>query len=384
MLMKKNKRVLCLLLVILVGYIFSFSFNETHWETGGNNTWLDTWHKIDVKKQEVKKKDIVRIFCDTLTWEADTDTIQAEKQSIFLALLCNNGTKKEWFFEIEGSWANTFIKKEFSYKKAKFQSENCKKEYSEKCNVAELADNLITLVLSEMFTVREATAFSVRWNVKAFSSKEKLEARKNKYIKTYLWIDAEIEKYCAQGWRHKGTCKMIENHIKSFKKAFKKLQIIDIDELYKIDEEYETAKIKCSDKNDKANKKINSKDYMIYCGLVWEEEWGLNMFVNLIYNELQWYAVFSTYYWQILSQREEIVDSIRSEYLQSFAWPKKFVELTEETISDLNDITVTFPIHVVLTAFQEDLLYVRDKYLVKLVTPFYCLYHKLRNVQFNK
>jgi hypothetical protein len=61
---------------------------------------------------------------------------------------------------------------------------------------------------------------------------------------------------------------MIENHIKSFKKAFKKLQIIDIDELYKIDEEYETAKIKCSDKNDKANKKINSKDYMIYCGLV--------------------------------------------------------------------------------------------------------------------
>ena len=108
------------------------------------------------------------------------------------------------------------------------------------------------------------------------------------------------------------------------------------------------------------------------------------MFVNLIYNELQWYAIFSTYYWQILSQREEMVDSIRSEYMQSFAWPEKFIKLTEETISDLNDITVTFPIHVVLTAFQEDLLYVRDKYLVKLVTPFYCLYHKLRNVQFNK
>jgi hypothetical protein len=77
-------------------------------------------------------------------------------------------------------------------------------------------------------------------------------------------------------------------------------------------------------------------------------------------------------------------EDLRSEYQQSFAWPDKFLSITEESFTDLLNMSVTYPMHVFLLAFQEDLLRVRDKYLVKAVTPLYCLYHKLRNVQFDK
>jgi hypothetical protein len=63
---------------------------------------------------------------------------------------------------------------------------------------------------------------------------------------------------------------------------------------------------------------------------------------------------------------------------------KKFLTITEESFIDLVNIATTYPVHVTLVAYQEDLLRVRDNYLVKLVTPIYCLYYKLRNVQFDK
>jgi hypothetical protein len=64
--------------------------------------------------------------------------------------------------------------------------------------------------------------------------------------------------------------------------------------------------------------------------------------------------------------------------------PDKFLSLMEESMTELLNISLTYPLHVVLVAYEEDLLRMRDKYLVKIVTPIYCLYHKLRNVQYDK
>ncbi|MBQ9554297.1 hypothetical protein IJU97_05115 [bacterium] len=51
-----------------------------------------------------------------------------------------------------------YEKETFSFKKAKYSS-SCREEYKEKCNVAELTDNILTQVLSEYFTIKEADIF---------------------------------------------------------------------------------------------------------------------------------------------------------------------------------------------------------------------------------
>jgi hypothetical protein len=43
------------------------------------------------------------------------------------------------------------------------------------------------------------------------------------------------------------------------------------------------------------------------------------MFTDTVYNEIMWYSIFTRYYAQILSQREEMREDLRSEYQQSFA-----------------------------------------------------------------
>ena len=100
-----------------------------------------------------------------------------------------------------------------------------------------------------------------------------------------------------------------------------------------------------------------------------------------------WYTMFSVYYSDTLSQWGEInsfgilVDNLEGEYEESIAWPSKFDTLVYQTLEELMNIKATYPLHVYLVAYQEKLLYLRDNYLSKIVTPIYCLYYKFRNVQ---
>ena len=221
-----------------------------------------------------------------------------------------------------------------------------------------------------MFTIREATVFGVKWTVKDFSSSTKMDEWKKKFIETYLRIP-ESQDYC-KGWNHRQTCKMLDKQMKQFKKALKKLKYINIDAVFT----EENARLDCTGEVARNN--------IVYCWLAWEQQWWLAMFSNLVYNEIEWYSIFTTYYGEMLSQRDLIPDDIKSEYFQSKAWTEKFLTITKESFIDLLGLSNTYPIHVTLVAYQEDLLRLRDKYLVKVVTPIYCLYHKLRNVQFDK
>lgn len=88
-----------------------------------------------------------------------------------------------------------------------------------------------------------------------------------------------------------------------------------------------------------------------------------------------------TYYTNILSMRNEINYSTRDEIAQYSEDSVKFFQLTNQTLDDLFVLSRSYPIHIGLLAYQEDLLRLRNKSLSKIVTPFYTLYHKLRNVQ---
>ena len=366
MVMKTNKTVkyLWLLWILVLGWLFSFWI--TYW---GN--YFDALSRSTTYAKTASKQNIVlgvSGFCNIMKTELDEDSKLALSQSFFMASLCSNWKKAddEKFF----TKANEYIQDKFSFKTAWFQSE-CRTEYRPGCDVAELADNLLTQILSEMFTIREATVFWIQWKHTELNNGETLKERKNRFVENYLWVP-KAEDYCKGSGNHKQVCKMIENQLKQFKKALKNLQYINLDKLYE-----NQQKDKCNDTDFMLNN-------LTYCWLVWEIQWWLDMFVDLVYNEIQRYSLFSSYYGYVLSQQDEMTNALKTEYEKSLIWPEKFMNLAEETFRDLNNIAVTYPLHVVLVAFEEDLLYVRDKYLSKIVTPFYCLYYKLRNVQFDK
>ena len=364
--MKKiwRRTYLRLLGLLVAGCSFSLFSNVQAAETATKN-WIDeilSWVVAD----EFNKQDIVTQFCNAMTWALDEDSKAALQQSLFVAMLCTNGKHDSELFEK----ANNLIKENVSYRTLGFQS-TCQKTYKENCDVAELADNLLTQILSELFTLREAVAFGIAWPDKDFSNGGTVKEWKEAFIKEYLGVD-DSKKFCEWG-DHKKTCEMLDKQMKQFKKSIKNIKFINLEKLF-------GEKSECKDDNTRDN----SKNNIVYCWAVWEVDGWLNMFTNLVYNEIEWYSIFASFYWQILSQRSQVEEDIRIEYGQSLLGPEKFLMITEESIKDLLNISLTYPMHVVLVAFQEDMLRVRDKYLVKVVTPIYCLYHKLRNVQFDK
>ncbi len=100
----------------------------------------------------------------------------------------------------------------------------------------------------------------------------------------------------------------------------------------------------------------------------------------MLYNELTRYFTFVTYYKQILNQRNIVDKAISDEISQLEASQEKLLFLTNETLEDLVTFSTSYPIHIGMLIYQEDLLRFRNR-LSKVVTPFYTLYHKLRNVQ---
>lgn len=78
-----------------------------------------------------------------------------------------------------------------------------------------------------------------------------------------------------------------------------------------------------------------------------------------------------------LSRSTEKTADIVAKTQQHIAWTQDAVDMS---MRSLREMAATFPIHIGLLIYYEDLYRLR-KELVKMVTPLYTLSDKLRNVQ---
>jgi len=80
-----------------------------------------------------------------------------------------------------------------------------------------------------------------------------------------------------------------------------------------------------------------------------------------------------------------VEDTVELELLREIEVFQQEIKIAEEALEialdDLQDFAATYPLHIGLVMYQEELKTFRDKYAVKMVTPFYTLYEKFRNVQ---
>lgn len=326
------------------------------------------------------KKEVVQAFCSKLkNKNFSSEQNFPSNQSLFLALLCNhNGVHADYFQETTFS----YLKKNkpwdselLSYKTAKF-TQSCQSEYQEKCNLALLADEIMTQLFSELFTLKQAEIFGL--TTLKLTSDADINKEINKYVLEKFAIPSEGKNgFCWENedLNYPKTCALLKKQMKSFLPTIQKFKLLDPLPLYDtIKEKNQTSTFKSCQSSGKMSYDI------VLCGTLWETDNGLRPFINMLYNELTRYFTFTTYYKQILNQRNIVDEATSDEISQLEASQEKLLFLTNETLEDLVTFSTSYPIHIGMLMYQEDLLRFRNR-LSKVVTPFYTLYHKLRNVQ---
>lgn len=387
--MKKKLIVLCIILIVnLSEASFSFIEPQNSIDLLKIDATLDNFQSTH-SELPPSKKTIIKHFCKVALQDAISKGFDSEQDlyssqnSIFMRFLCKETktlTDQSVFSPfLQDSDESYFL--ENAAKKIWFP-EQCQTEELWECNLYRLSRNTITKTLDELFTIKHANLYGLT-NIN-FTSQKNIEEQINAFMQHYFFQEEkEITDDFCQGKNHKypQTCKIMKNNLKTFKNSFKNFKILNTKQLFKdseikLQQEQKPENEYCYYTKDKSK----SYDYL-FCGLLETNTRGLKPFKNLIYNELLWHNLFSSYASQQLELRPQPNKEIVLEITMLKQAQNKILELANSTLEELSHIQHSYPLHIGMLMYQEDLLKLRTNSLAKLVNPFYSLFYKLQNVQ---
>lgn len=319
---------------------------------------------------------------DTRDWERTFDS----RQSIFVYALCSSFREWGWtpFIVEESDLSNIFKWKWNIAQILKLQQlnekgeDNCsldKKNQLNECDMSIYATEIFSTIMSDIFKIKYAQVFSVDSSEKFAKTEKRITA----FFSWYFFITDEYKKIKDQ---YPQTISVINSNQKYYKKVLDKLKILDNNKLAKIEDNI------CVE----------------WWNVVWENfikcamhgsQWRwLTLdppFITLLYNELLNYQIFEKTYqnrlstkvsWVSSNERERIKYESRIWEFQSYV--NKQIDAVYKTLHDLEELNMTYPLHIWLLMYQEKLKKFRDKKLSPVVTLFYSLSEKLQNVQLPK
>lgn len=388
---KRNYWIISIFWVLLVWSGFSVSANFENSEKDLSDSILKAldFFPKDITLADWPMKDsIISNFC---TIALKPEVISAfwslypwsdPRQSIFLTLMCSKSDVKNNFssFMSVGTKGeeNRYLKTH-SIKLLVPQNVACyANEFQVGCDIARLSEEIITLILEELTTLKQWNLYGVTMN--NLSSPKNLEENINILTKEKLLIHyASQQNFCkskTQGYPK--TCKIIQQSMRAFQKAFSRFRLLNVESLLGKDiDSFKEKQAICT-------KNTSAEDYdHMFCELIGRTHEGLDPFVTRVYTELLRYQLFSTYYTSHLwsTNTADMVDASRYEFVRMQAFSKKLLPTINTTLKQLAELQNTYPLHIGMLAYQEELLRLRDKYLSKLVAPFYSVFYKLQNVQ---
>lgn len=388
---KRNYWIISIFWVLLVWSGFSVSANFENTEKDLSNSILkalDFFPKDITLADWPMKNSIISNFCTTAL---KPEVISAfgslypwsdPRQSIFLTLICSKSDVKNNFssFMSVGTKReeNRYLKTH-SIKLLAPQNIACyANEFQVGCDIARLSEEIITLILEELTTLKQWNLYGVTMN--NLSSPKNLEENINILTKEKLLIHyASQQNFCkskTQGYPK--TCKIIQQSMRAFQKAFSRFRLLNVESLLGKDiDSFKEKQAICTKDN-------AAEDYdHMFCEIIGRTHEGLDPFVTRVYTELLRYQLFSTYYTSHLwsTNTADMVDASRYEFVRMQTFSKKLLPTINTTLKQLAELQNTYPLHIGMLAYQEELLRLRDKYLSKLVAPFYSVFYKLQNVQ---
>ena len=388
---KRNYWIISIFWVLLVWSGFSVSANFENTEKDLSNSILKAldFFPKDITLADWPMKDsIISNFC---TIALKPEVISAfwslypwsdPRQSIFLTLICSKSDVKNNFssFMSVGTKGeeNRYLKTHSINLLAPQNIACYANEFQVGCDIARLSEEIITLILEELTTLKQWNLYGVTMN--NLSSPKNLEENMNILTKEKLLIHyASQENFCkskTQGYPK--TCKIIQQSMRTFQKAFSRFRLLNVESLLAKDiDSFKEKQAICT-------KNTSAEDYdHMFCEIIGRTHEGLDPFVTRVYTELLRYQLFSTYYTSHLwsTNTADMVDASRYEFVRMQAFSKKVLPTINTTLKQLAELQNTYPLHIGMLAYQEELLRLRDKYLSKLVAPFYSVFYKLQNVQ---
>lgn len=320
-----------------------------------------------------------------VTWD---NYYYSAKDSVFLYMICHNidsnfdkifnnkfNSEKDWYFtqsSFTGLWIVDYSQDpDFDY-----CSPTSTLNY---CDLTYHIPRVFNMIINDLFSVQQSRIYGL---TTPDFDKKSIETQIDEYARDKFNI-----KFCdSTDWKYPKLCKNMKTYTKASAKLLKDLNILNYNNLYD-----EATK---PDYSSKCRSGYGTYTYnVLACGL-FDSSFGMNdMYIGLVYNEFMYLSLFVKYYNYSIVSNPDLAPSTQKNdyqaginYLQNNAYEfNREVNSSQKAISlgmkMLREIDVSFPLHVWFMMYQEDLLNLRDKSLYKIVTPFYTLYGKLRNVQ---
>lgn len=360
-----------------------------------------SWLKQSLDSATTRKQ-LVQNFCkevlqtDSLEFLNDLSKSYSPASSVFLYILCRNaGVDRKQFDPIfqkaeKSSLADDFVKnRKFPSKK----DPNAKSELDtfdpctslgdmQQCNFSEILPKTFDLLINEYANIKQVTFYgyindkeSIEDQIKRFSkdyfedgSLSSCAANNAPYLSKNINTDSKTDQ-CS----HPKTYVYVKQSIENSKNLInsRNLQILNPQPVLKIFG---------------ANRTLQS--------IAFEAGMGMEPFQNIVYNELMWYNLFlSSYRYALLSNLQlqnnlfGSVEKIKNSQQEEIDALSKAVSNSQRAVPlmmrMMKNIAYTFPIHIGMLAYYEDLIAFRNT-LARIYTPIDQLYYKLRNVQDTK
>ena len=245
------------------------------------------------------------------------------------------------------------------------------------CDMSIYATDIFSAIMSDVFKIKYAQVFQLD-SVKNY---DKRQARIEAFISWYFNM---TEWYKTLQSEFPQTIDVINANQKYYKQILDGLVLLNNDKLADI----------ANDAECNSNKNQIWENF-IACALHGSNWNGMTLepsFITWFSNELLNYRMFMQYYQSWLTKSlEEVKSKWDSWQVDQMKLTVEITDLKEyvdmqldvawQTFHELEDVSMTYPLHIWLLLYQEKIKRFRDKNLSPIVTHFYSLSEKLQNVQ---
>lgn len=334
---------------------------------------------LEAKVSFAHQKDIISHFCTTLYTQDillinNSQDIYNPKQSFFVHVLCKPFSSAS---DLDTSDNDDYFKKDtrdsFGVVGRKIGTINaCDSRYGmQYCNIVTQFSRVYNDIIGDYIDIQQAQIYG------ATQSSDTPTKKAEDYVAKYFaWFIICPNQKCT----YPDTQKRLVGYIKNAQSLLDDLDIIDYKKL--MNQKTDTCSF--------APKKTSYRH--VVCGLHAADVVQYTNFLQLAYNEQFFYHLFLRYLAHVANTDITFLPAdIRSD-VEKTAMARislqqsidnniqRSTDALETSLRMLQEMRVTFPLHITLLFYYEDLKKLRQE-LVKIVTPLYTLYDKLRNVQ---
>lgn len=331
-------------------------------------------------------KSMVKHFCSTilamppvLDYGPSTSAYLFDpKQSMFLYVLCDDlkvtgsalADDTKYDFIKRRTWEQYGITTQDKYETEWLCAPGWGLQF---CNIPQQFFGVYNDIMSTYIDMFQAQIYgaNLQWN----SAKDRAQAFVKKYL---VWLDICPDGNCV----YPTTEKRLEKYVKNGQNLRSSVSVIDTKKLA-ANTAFGDLKKVCSS--------VGTGYAVLPCAFADVQSTPYKAFLNLIMQEHFFFRLFLTYYDYVIETDRTILPNnykeasalngkrlAVSQSVQNYiSWSKQALWMS---LSMLHELRVTFPLHIGLLVYYEDLFRLR-KELIKAVTPLYTLYDKLKNVQ---